>query len=318
MSGDHSAQRTELRSLDLAGLFGILWERKWILVFVALIVAAGSIAFAFSLPNVYRAEATLIPNNEQGSAGFGGLAGQYGGLAGLAGIDLGSGDGDRKRIGLAVLRSRQFISDFVQEHDILISLMASDGWDAHLDQVVIDEDDYDVASGEWVRKPNPPRGAVPSQQEAYERFLEILRIDENQATGLIKVSIDHHSPTLAKRWVDWLIEDINTETRQREIAKSTRAIEFLTAQANEATVASLRASLFRLIEDQIKIIALAEATPEFLFRVIDPAVVPEIRVSPKRKIIVLGGGLLGGLLGALLAIVMYLIRLPRSVGNGRE
>ena len=53
---------------------------------------------------------------------------------------------------------------------------------------------------------------------------------------------------------------------------------------------------------------LANVSEEYAFRVIDPAVVPEERASPKRSRIAMLGLLIGGLLGTLSAFVLNVIR----------
>ncbi|MEO1202400.1 MAG: GNVR domain-containing protein, partial [Pseudomonadota bacterium] len=45
---------------------------------------------------------------------------------------------------------------------------------------------------------------------------------------------------------------------------------------------------------------------------VDPAVTPEMRVKPKRKLMVLSGGALGFFLGVLLAFAINLFRQVRA------
>ncbi len=56
---------------------------------------------------------------------------------------------------------------------------------------------------------------------------------------------------------------------------------------------------------------LANAREEYSFMVIDPAVAPEIRFSPKRKQLVVLGTLLGGIFGLFLIAVRRVIRIIR-------
>jgi uncharacterized protein involved in exopolysaccharide biosynthesis len=53
---------------------------------------------------------------------------------------------------------------------------------------------------------------------------------------------------------------------------------------------------------------LANVQEEFAFRVIDPAVVPEVRSKPKRKLIVVLGGVLGGMFSIFLAFFLNFLR----------
>ena len=92
-----------------------------------------------------------MPNDQEGAGGLSALAAQYGGLASLAGINIGSGAADKTAIGLEILKSRKFISEFIERHDVLVPLMAARGWDSETYNLKIDPDDYDAASETWVR-----------------------------------------------------------------------------------------------------------------------------------------------------------------------
>ena len=94
------------------------------------------------LPDIYRAEALLEPNDQDGASGLAALAAQYGGLAGLAGINLNSAPSGKTEFALEVLKSRLFISKFIERHEILIPLMAARDWDIQTGELDIDPDIY--------------------------------------------------------------------------------------------------------------------------------------------------------------------------------
>ena len=105
--------------IELRELIKVLWRGKFWIIGVTFIAAVTSVFMALSLPNIYRAE-MLLAVDEGDSGGLAGLAAQYGGIAGLAGISLPSfGTGD-KNVGLAKLQSRQFITDFLENHNIFL------------------------------------------------------------------------------------------------------------------------------------------------------------------------------------------------------
>jgi uncharacterized protein involved in exopolysaccharide biosynthesis len=53
---------------------------------------------------------------------------------------------------------------------------------------------------------------------------------------------------------------------------------------------------------------LAEVQEEFIFKVVDPAVVPELKAGPKRALICVLGTLLGGMLGVAIVLVRFAFR----------
>jgi uncharacterized protein involved in exopolysaccharide biosynthesis len=53
---------------------------------------------------------------------------------------------------------------------------------------------------------------------------------------------------------------------------------------------------------------LAEVQEEFIFKVVDPAVIPELKSSPKRALICVLGTLLGGMLSVVIVLVGFALR----------
>ena len=56
--------------------------------------------------------------------------------------------------------------------------------------------------------------------------------------------------------------------------------------------------IYNLIEEQTKNIMLANVREEYAFKIVDPAIVPEIRVRPARRKIAIMGLLVGLLFGS--------------------
>lgn len=291
--------------IDFRALFGVLWAGKWLIGAVTIAAAVIAVIVVLMLPNIYRAEALLAPNSSEGAGGLSALAAQYGGLATLAGINLGDSSTDKIAVGLEVLKSRKFLSEFIERHEILVPLMAAKSWDAESGSLVIDPDAYDESSRTWVREVRRPKSPIPSRQEAYEKFEDILSVSQNNKNGFVTVAIEHYSPHVAKQWVDWLIEDLNRSTMRRDVAEAQQAIDYLNKQIEKTPVADLQKVFVSLIEEQTKTVMLAEVSDEYLLKTLDPAVVPELKARPKRALIVLLVTLLGGFLGILIQLFWF-------------
>jgi uncharacterized protein involved in exopolysaccharide biosynthesis len=286
----------------------VIWairDGKWLIVSVTVVATAIAVAVAFLLPVIYRADALVAPRQESPADGLAGLGSQYMGLASLAGIDLGVGSNENVIIGLETLKSRKFVSDFIERHEILVPLIAANGWNSETGVLEIDEGDFDTETDTWVRKVRPPRKTIPSLQEAYEEFMDILSVSQDDETGFITIKIDHYSPNIAKEWVDWLIEDINLTLMTRDVAEAQQAIDYLNEQIASMQFADLRAVFYNLIEEKTQIVMLASVSPEYVFRSIDPAVVPEKRAKPQRVLIAIIGILAGAMIGILICLVRF-------------
>ena len=306
LDAQFSANTMRDDEIDLRELFAVIWQGKWLIAGVTLVFAIASVVFALMLPNIYKSEALLAPaSEEQGAGGLAGLASQFGGLASMAGINLGgSGGSDKTQLAIEVLKSRQFIGDFIEKHQILPELMAVDKWHMDSNTISFDPDIYDEKSKTWVRDVELPFQPKPSLLEAQKEFLKIFVVNKDNESGMVQISIEHQSPFLAKQWVDWLVTDINNVMKERDVAEAIRSTEFLNKQIETTKIADIRTILYKLVEEQAKTIMFAEVRDEYVFKTIDPAVVPEEFYKPKRAIIVA----IGIALGLIFSVMVVLIR----------
>ncbi|TVK95909.1 lipopolysaccharide biosynthesis protein [Shewanella algae] len=294
----------------LRELFSVIWQGKWLIAGVTLVFAVASVVIALMLPNIYKSEVLLAPaSEEQGAGGLAGLASQFGGLASMARINLGgSGSSNKTQLAIEVLKSRQFIGDFIEKHQILPELMAVDKWNMTDNALSFEPDIYNSQSKTWVREVKPPFQPKPSLLEAHKAFSKILVVNEEKESGMVKLSIEHQSPFIAKQWVDWLVADINLTMKERDVAEATRSTEFLNKQIELTNVADIRAILYKLVEEQAKTIMFAEVRDEYVFKTIDPAFIPEEKAKPKRALICVLGTMLGGMLAIMIVLLRHFFR----------
>ncbi|EGT3628871.1 LPS O-antigen length regulator [Morganella morganii] len=295
--------------IDLRELFAVIWQGKWLIIAITAVFAIGSVALALYLPNIYKSEALLAPAAEEQGGGLSALASQFGGLASLAGVNLGAKGGtDKTQLAIEVLKSRQFTSEFIQKHNILADLMAAEKWDRDANKIIYDPEFYNEQTNAWVRDVEPPFKPEPSMQEAYKEFSEIFSANTDKETGMVTLSVEHLSPTVAEQWVTWLIQDINKVMKDRDVAEANRSSEFLNKQIALTNVADIKTILYKLVEEQAKTIMFAEVRDEYVFKTIDPAFAPEEKAKPKRALICVLGTMLGGMLGVMLVLVRHFMR----------
>jgi len=294
--------------IDLREMFEIAWQNKWMIVALTTVFAVASFFYAKSLPNIYKAEAVLAPSVESQGGGIAALAGKFGGFASLAGVNLGQNGSDKTVIAMEVVKSRRFINAFIERYDLLIPLMAAKNWDAVSDKLIIDEKVYDEESGKWVRTRKSQKSPEPSAWEAYKKFKSILDISRDKPTNLIIVSIEHYSPVLAREWTANLVKEINLHMRASDVAEATKSIEYLTEKLNSTSIADMRVVFSQMIEEQMKVMMLAEVRDEYVFSTLDPAVVPEEKDRPRKAIICFMGTVLGGMLGLFILLLKCFFR----------
>ncbi|MGB1293705.1 MAG: Wzz/FepE/Etk N-terminal domain-containing protein, partial [Pseudoalteromonas sp.] len=298
--------------INLRELFAVIWKGKWIIIAVTALFALASVFYAIHLPNIYKSEALLAPAEQENSGGLAGLAGQFGGLASLAGVNLGGGSSNKAQLAIEVLKSRQFTSDFIKKHNILPDLMSAKTWNMQTDAIIHDSEIYNAQNNKWVREVSAPFKPKPSMQEAYKEFSKILSASTDKETGMVKISIEHVSPTIAQQWVSWLIQDINQTMKQRDVLEAIKSTDFLTQQLEQTKIADIRAVLYKLVEEQTKTIMFAKVRDEYVFKTIDAALVPEEKFKPKRALICVLGLLLGGMLSVMIVLIRHFVGNSKS------
>ena len=302
-------QPTLSSEISLKELWKVIWSGKWTIIIISLVFSVCSVVYALSQPNVYRASVLLAPANMEGGAGgLSKLAGQFGGLASLAGLNLGGSGADKTQLSLAVLKSRKFINEFIEKNNILVPLMAAESWNRGNGQLVYDPEVYNIETQMWVREATPLFTSKPTSWEAFERFSSLLSVSPNPETGMIDLSLEFYSPTLAKKWLSMIVTQLNENMREQENKEAQNSIDFLTKKLSETHLTDMKNVFYQLIEQQTKTIMLAEVSEEYVLKTVDPANVPDNKVKPKRVLIVILGTLFGGMLSIFIVLIRYFQR----------
>ena len=285
--------------IDLRELFSALWAGRVKIAAITAILAIVSVIYALSIPNQYKATAVLSSATSSGG-GLSGALGQLGGLASLAGVSLGGGSTSEAQVAQEIMQSWGFIEGFINDNNLEVGLLATDGWDKATNKLLINTATYDPESEKWLSD-----DGMPSSWALYQAFVKRLSVSEDIQSGLFLVSIEYFSPLIAKQWLDLYVAAINAHMQKREMAKVTRNIEYLQIQIKKTSIAEMQEVFYTIIEEQIKNKMLAEASPEFAFDSVSPSMVPEEKSQPKRALICILGALLGGMLSVLVVLVSH-------------
>ena len=268
-------------AIDLIVLWRTIWNGRWIVVAITAVFALAAVTYALLATEWYRAEVLLAPAEDDS---MGGVAAQLGGLASLAGISVGSGGSTVESI--AVLKSREFAREFIEDQDLLTVLLA-DQWDADTKR--------------W--KGSDPK-KWPDIRDAVKVFDDDIRsVREDKLTGLVTLSIEWTDPKVAADWANALVSRLNDRMREKAIVEADTNVKFLRRELESTDVVTLQQSIGRLLESELQKLMLARGNQEFAFRVMDRADPPKRRSSPKRALLVALATLFGGIV-ATLAVVL--------------
>jgi uncharacterized protein involved in exopolysaccharide biosynthesis len=265
-------------SIDFIAIWRVLWKYRFVIGTSTVVFGAVAAYFAFTAPPGYRAEVFIAEVSPANGGAMSSLSNQIGGLASLVGVNLGGGAGGPSREYQGLLRSRHLAEEFVVRHKLIPVLFPD------------------------AKKP-------PTLWFTVRKFREgILTIRDDKKTGLTSLQIDWTDPAVAARWANDYVALANEELRDRAIKESKASIDYLNAQIAQTNVVELQKVMYNLIENNTKTLMLANVRAEYAFSVIDPAVTPEERSTPHRRLMVMLGLLVGGLLGTAFAFAHNLWR----------
>jgi uncharacterized protein involved in exopolysaccharide biosynthesis len=260
--------------IDLIALCRVVWGYKYLLLLTSGLCGLVAGYLALTATPIYRAEVVVTAVHDGGMSAAGSLANQLGGLASLAGVNLAAGGG-ADREAQAVLMSRHLAEEFIKSQGLLSEF-------------------------------SPNSKKPPTLWSAVKRFREgVLTIREEKLTGLTTVAIDWTDPVTAARWANGIVALANELIRARALDDSRRNIAYLNGQIAHTNVVEVQTVMYSLIEAETKTLMLANARDEYAFTVVDPAVPPEIRISPRRTLMVMLGTVVGLFIGL---IVVFLLR----------
>lgn len=262
--------------IDLRELLNVLWHGKWIIIAVTLLFAVGSVGYALTQENWYRAEVLLAPADERSLPPLGG---QLGGLAALAGVSVGGGGGVEAK---AVLRSRGFARDFIDDLALLPVFFFQD-WDSEREAWIGDDPES------W-----------PDIRDAVKYFHDnVLRVSEDRQTGLVTLAVEWTDSALAADWAQLLAQRLNARMREQALSEAEANVAYLQSELSGTSVVTLQQSVGRLLESEMQKLMLARGNEEFAFKIVDGPEVPKRHVRPKRALIAILGTFLGGILAVL-------------------
>ena len=282
---------TEESEIDLFELIRILLLSWKTIVSVTILCMVAAFVYALSVPEVFKAEALLAPVQKEQTRSSSAFE-KFGGLAAIAGIPI-SDDSNVQEV-IATLKSGKFLQAFI-ERKKLLSVLFKDIWDS-------ENQTWLVESAE----------DQPSILKGIASLKTVLSVAEDKKSGLITLSITWKDPEVAAQWANDLVEQLNEQLRNRAITDSQKRIGYLEQELAKTTLQDMRSVLYNLLESEKQKAMLANVNEDFALRVIDPAVVPEGRALPNRRLIVLSGGAIGVLFGVFAVFFMQFFRKFKS------
>lgn len=258
----------------------IITNRLKICLFLIFFTVFGT-SLSYFQSKIYKS--TIILSPVSNSSKINSFGSQYSSLAGLTGIDFVSGAGeDKSAIAIEQIQSFDFFNKFQEKNDLFFLLLAVDSWNYKTNEFGYNSRVYNSNSKEWIDNSKYSIDGKPSLQTAFREYLKRISISVDSSNGFISISFEHVSPFVSKSILNSLIKEIDLITKKNDLRRANESINFLKTEILNTDLKEIKDALNGLIQDQIETIMLANATSEYLFKVVSPPIASEIREKPKR------------------------------------
>jgi uncharacterized protein involved in exopolysaccharide biosynthesis len=281
--------------VSLRDQFVLLWRAKWSIFAIVLVFAAAAGAVAFMSPKQYEATITLAAANNSPGGGqmgnLGGMASQFGGLAALAGISVG-GDSSKSE-SIAVLQSERLTETYIRQNQLL---------------PVLFHKNWDAGRKAWnIQDPLK----IPTLWKANREFDKSIRkVTVNAKTGIVTLTMTWEDPVLAANWANGMVQLTNEFLLEKAIREAEHNIDYLNTSAGKSNVVEERQAIYSILKTEINRAMLARGSNEYAFKILDPAVTPEMASSPRKMLWTLAGAAFG-----LLAALLWVFARASSAGG---
>jgi len=283
---EYSRHINNANEITLISLIQILMKKKWAIFTCTFLFSVIALSYALVATPMFRARVLLSVVEEKNPSSLSQIASQFGHFAALAGVNLGGGDRTRAEV-IAFLKSRILTETFIKTQN-LMPILFEKLWNA-------DDNKWEVEN----------QDEIPTMWDAFLLFDSNRAVSEDLETGLITLTVDWKDPKLAVEWTNKYVKLVNELMRNNAIEDAENNLKYLNKALNQTSSVEVHDAIYRIIESQIKTIMFAKAKEEFAFKVIDPPVIPRVKVKPKRKLIVISGFFLGLTVGVFFTLFLH-------------
>lgn len=283
--------------IDLTALIKEVLDKKFKIAIVTTFFAIFSIIYSLTLPNIFSSSAVLESASQPSGSQ---MASSVSGLASLAGLSLGVQSNDTVYL-IEVLKSFDlFKENLIRNPSHIQNLVAIEYYDKSQKKIIYNDEVFDSKRNQWMKD-------QPSFQEIYRSAivpnLEIRQKLRN--ASLIEVRFSHQSPIFAKEYVTSLVETLNETSKSKDLEETERSLKYLQEAFQNTSQLEVRNSIGDLLTNQLKKRMYANSRQDYLVEIIENPLVPELKSSPRRSVMVINSTLAGFIISLLYFLIQF-------------
>jgi len=275
--------------INLLELWQVVWKRrKFIAYFVGAVVVLTAVVSLF-MTNIYESKAVITPVETKSGAGGGmaaALAAMGGGLGGMIGLPESASSTEI----VLLLNSNILREKIIKEYNLL-PVLFSKQWDE--EKKTWKRGGFSLNPLTWVSKlitavkPADKKALkkVPGVPDIYDglRVLkDIIQVQSNIKEKSITISAQFDDPEVAASLAGYFVAALNDHMSKE--ARRVAAInkKYLEEQLPLNSDPLIKQKIYTMIAQQVETAMMAEVKENFSFKVIDPPMVPDKKIKPKR------------------------------------
>ena len=258
--------------------------KSWKLALITTsVISVIFLSYGFSLPNIYKSSVKISPV-EGSNNPIGGLQSGLAGFASLAGVSLPASNTSKQDLLEATIKSKQLFKEFFNDDSIAPSLVASKRINSKK-EIIFDKNIYDSENNKWTKK--------PLLTLSYRSFLNKLQFNVERQSGLIEISFKHVSPEFSYFFINKLLEKADEKIRLNDLMEAENKLLFLNNEINQTDKIEIQKSINSLIKIELEKQMLAKISKNYSYTIVDGSMVPELKYSPSRLLILIAGVFVG-------------------------
>jgi len=248
---EYNKNYVEEDEIDLKELFGTIWKNKIKIAFFTFIVTTLTILYSLSIPNSYKSNTILIPQ-EQAKSSLGGL----GALAGMAGIDIGGGSSID-----AATSFNTIFNDFNFQNKIIKKYNLNEKLKVKSENLVFALG-YDGIYN-FLKDEEGEKDSEISLEEltfnTYKDLLKMVSISSDKKSGLITISAETQDRFLSKELVELYLVELTTTLRDIEMKNVENQIRYYNDELEKTQELTIKEQLSQLASGlvQKKVLSMA-------------------------------------------------------------
>lgn len=282
--------------INLLELWQVIWKRRKFIAYFTAAVVVLTVIVSLLMTNIYESKAVIMTVESKSSASGGGMAAAMaamgGGLAGMIGTPESASAVEISTL----LKSNILRSKIIQEYNLL-PILFSDQWDEEKKTwkkggISLNPLFY-VSKLIKAIKPADKKAVkkeegVPDVYDGLRELEDIMNIEEVKAKGLISkdntivVAAQFDDPEIAASLVNYFLAALNDHMSKE--AKRVAALnkKYLEEQLPLNSDPLIKQKIYTMIAQQVEMSMMAEVKENFSFKVVDPPMVPDKKIKPKR------------------------------------